>query len=162
MPAVTNKALTGKVQVGIKLQDPPLVVAVGVNAKQTGIAMTAAQQIAYLAQLKQKQDAVMAQVAALGGVELGRVSKGHNAVVVSVDASALQAIHGIPGVVAVRPLADYQVSSAPVPDIPTDGRLHRSRVGSGERVHGRGYSRGDARYRHRLYALQFGRVGKYR
>ena len=118
-PSGTSKALTGRVQVGIKLQDAPLVVAVGVNAKQTGIAMTAAQQIAYLAQLKQKQDAVMAQVTALGGTELGRVSKGHNALAVSIDASALAAIHGIAGVVAVRPLADYQVSSAPVPDIPT-------------------------------------------
>ena len=65
LPAVTNRALTGKVQVGIKLTDAPLVVAVGVNAKQTGITMTAAQQIAYLAQLKQKQDAVM---------EIGRAS----------------------------------------------------------------------------------------
>ena len=118
-PAVSGKALTGRVQVGIKLQDAPLVVAVGVNAKQNGIAMTAAQQIAYLAQLKQKQDGVMAQVTALGGTELGRVSKGHNALAVSIDASALQAIHGITGVVAVRPLADYQVSSVPVPDIPT-------------------------------------------
>ncbi len=120
-PKGTSKVLTGRVQVGIKLQDAPLVVAVGANAKQNGIAMTAAQQIAYLAQLKQKQDAVMAQVAALGGTELGRVSKAHNAIAVSVDASALQAIHGISGVVAVRPLADYQVSLAPppVPDIPT-------------------------------------------
>jgi subtilisin family serine protease len=118
-PKGTSKTLTGTVQVGIKLQDAPLVVAVGVNAKQNGIAMTAAQQIAYLAQLKQKQDAVMAQITALGGTELGRVSKAHNALAVSIDASALQAIHGITGVVAVRPLADYQVSSTPVPDIPT-------------------------------------------
>jgi minor extracellular serine protease Vpr len=118
-PAGTGKALTGIVQVGIKLSDAPLVVAVGQNAKQTGIVMTAAQQQAYLAQLKQKQDAVMAQVAALGGVELGRVSKAHNALVVSVNASALQAIHGISGVVAVRPVSDYQVSSAPVPDLAT-------------------------------------------
>src|SRR3984957_10135640 len=118
-PAVSGKALTGRVQVGIKLQDPPLVVAVGVNAKQNGIAMTAAQQMAYLAQIKQKQDAVMAQVAALGGVELGRVSKAHNALAVSVDASTLQTIHGISGVLAVRPLADYQISAAPVPDLAT-------------------------------------------
>lgn len=118
-PAAKRQAVTGRIQVGIKLQDPPLVVAVGVNAKQNGIAMTAAQQIAYLAQIKQKQDAVMAQVAALGGVELGRVSKAHNALAVSVDASTVQAIHGISGVLAVRPLADYQVSAAPVPDIAT-------------------------------------------
>jgi subtilisin family serine protease len=132
-PALIGKALTGRVQVAIKLEDAPLVVAVGLNAKQTGITMTAAQQQAYLAQLKQKQDAVMSQVSALGGVELGRVSKGHNALAVMVDASALQAIHGISGVVAVRPLADYQVSSAPVPDIPaTDAYIGATSVqGSG-------------------------------
>jgi subtilisin family serine protease len=118
-PAVNGKNLTGKVQVAIKLQDAPLVVAVGVNAKQNGITMTAAQQIAYLASINQKQNVVMQQVAAMGGVELGRVSKAHNALAVSVDASMLQAIHAIGGVVAVRPLADLQYTSAPVPDLPT-------------------------------------------
>src|SRR5271155_2508425 len=39
-----SKVLSGPVQVGIKLQDPPLVVAVGANAKQNGITMTADQQ----------------------------------------------------------------------------------------------------------------------
>jgi subtilisin family serine protease len=114
-----GKVLKGLVQVGIKLQDPPLVVEVGANAKQNGIAMTAAQQRAYLAQLEQKQNAVMAQVKALGGVELGRVSKGHNALMVSVDASHLEEIHGMDGVIAVRPLPDYPLSAAPVPDLPT-------------------------------------------
>ena len=63
-----QSTLTGPVQVTIKLQDPPLVVAVGANAKQNGIKMTAAQQQAYLAMLRQKQDAVMSQVLSLGGV----------------------------------------------------------------------------------------------
>lgn len=113
-----GKVLHGPVQVGIKLQDPPLVVEVGVNAKQNGIAMTAAQQVAYLAQLAQKQNAVIAQVKALGGVELGRVSKGHNALIVSVDASHLAEIQGIEGVIAVRPVADYPLAAA-APDLPT-------------------------------------------
>jgi subtilisin family serine protease len=116
---IPSKLLTGTVQVAIKLQDPPLVVAVGANAKQNGITMTAAQQRAYLAQIAQKQDAVMSQVSALGGVELARVSKAHNALIVSIDASRLQALHGISGVVAVRPVADYQLSATPVPDLPT-------------------------------------------
>ena len=115
--------LTGQVQLAIKLQDPPLVVQVGINAKQSGITMTGDQQRAYLAQLKQKQDAVMSQINALGGVELGRVSKAHNALMVSIDARQLQALHNISGVVAVRPLADYPISSTPnlsaVPDLPT-------------------------------------------
>jgi subtilisin family serine protease len=116
---VAGATLTGTVQVGIKLQAPPLVVAVGANAKQSGITMTADQQRAYLAQLAQQQDAVMSQVSALGGVEVGRVSKGHNALIVSIDASVLQAIHGISGVIAVRPVSDYQLTAAPVPDLAT-------------------------------------------
>ena len=114
-----EKVLSGPVQLGIKLQDPPLVVAVGANAKQNGIAMTADQQRAYLAQLKQKQDAVMSQVASMGGVELGRVSKAHNALIVSIDASKIAQIHGINGVVAIRPVPDRQLSVAPVPDLAT-------------------------------------------
>ena len=107
----SQSTLTGQVQLAIKLQDPPLVVAVGANAKQHGITMTAVQQRAYLAQLKQKQDTVMAQVRSLGGVELGRVSKAHNAIMVSIDARQLRALHGISGVTAVRPVPDYQVSA---------------------------------------------------
>jgi minor extracellular serine protease Vpr len=116
-----KKAPTGLVQVGIKLQDPPLVVAVGANAKQNGIRMKPDQQRAYLAQIKQKQDAVMALVKPLGGIELGRVSKGHNALVVSIDASHLQAIHGMSGVVAVREVRDSKVTAAPVPDLAVTG-----------------------------------------
>ena len=155
-PGTPGKVLKGLVQVGIKLQDPPLVVAVGANAKQKGIAMTADQQRAYLAQLAQKQNAVMSQVKALGGVELGRVSKGHNALIVSVDASHLEEIHGIEGVLAVRPVTDYRLSAAPVPGPCNDGRLYRGDSGAAERVHGSRRSRGDARLGHRLYALQPG------
>jgi hypothetical protein len=111
----SQSTLTGQVQLAVKLQDPPLVVAVGANAKQNGIAMTADQQRAYLAQLKQKQDAVMSQIQALGGVELGRVSKAHNALMISIDARQLRALHGIGGVVAVRPVSDYTVSFTPPP-----------------------------------------------
>ena len=107
--ATAATARTGLVQLAVKLQDPPLVVAVGANAKQNGILMTAAQQQAYLAQLKQKQDALMTAISALGGVELGRVSKGHNAVMVSVDASQIAAIKNLGGVLAVRPLRSYHV-----------------------------------------------------
>jgi subtilisin family serine protease len=108
----SQSTLKGQVQLAVKLQDPPLVVAVGANAKQNGITMTADQQRAYVAQLKQKQDAVMSQIRALGGVELGRVSKAHNALMVSIDARQLPALHGISGVVAVRPMSDYTVSFA--------------------------------------------------
>src|ERR1700733_1859878 len=78
---------SGPVVLGIKLQDPPLVVAVGADGKQNGTPMTADQQRAYVAQLNQKQSAIMSQLASMGGVEIARLSKGHNALVVSIDAS---------------------------------------------------------------------------
>lgn len=109
---------TGTIAVAVKLQDAPLVVAVGANAKQNGIKMTAAQQRAYLAQLKAKQDAVMAQVRSMGGVELGRVSKAHNALMVSVDASKTTALKNIGGVVAVRPIPDYVLTTTTVDNTP--------------------------------------------
>ncbi len=74
--------------------------------------MTPAQQQAYLAQLKQTQDAVMAQIRSMGGVEIGRVSKSHNALIVNVDARQLQAMHGIGGIVAIRPVVDLPLSLA--------------------------------------------------
>src|ERR1035441_2229602 len=52
----SQSTLTGQVQLAVKLQAPPLVVAVGANAKQNGITMTADQQRASLAGLKKKQD----------------------------------------------------------------------------------------------------------
>lgn len=110
-PANSGGAKKGVVQLAVKLSDPPLVVAVGANAKQLGIAMSDSAQRAYLAAIKQKQDAVMAQISAMGGTELGRVSKGHNALMVSIDSSHIADIHGVAGVVAVRPLADYTISA---------------------------------------------------
>ena len=134
-PKTPGTQLTGTVQVGIKLSDPPLVAEVGANTKQTGITMTAAQQQAYLAQLSQKQDAVMAAVKSMGGVELGRVSKGHNALIVSIDASHLEAVHGIDGVIAVRPLRDYSVALAETVSYIGAAAVHASgTTGAGVRV----------------------------
>jgi subtilisin family serine protease len=130
-----QKVLTGTVQVGVKLQDAPLVVAVGANAKQNGIQMTAAQQQAYLAQLKQKQDAVMAQIRTMGGTELGRVSKSHNVLIVSIDARQLQAVHAISGVVAVRPVPDHTLSlDLTLPYIGATAVQHSGITGQGVRV----------------------------
>lgn len=130
---------TGTVQLVIKLQDPPLVVEVGANAKRTGIKMTGDQQRAYLAQLNQKQNTVMNIVRGYGGVELGRVSKAHNALMVSIDASQIQRLHGIGGVVAVRPLTDYQFSFAAPSSSQPDLATTLAYVG-GVSVHNAGYT----------------------
>ena len=100
----------GQVQVIIRLSDPSLATALGPNAKRTGIPWSGDQQRAYLAQLKSKQDAVIAQVTAMGGTELARVSKAHNAVVVQIDAQRLPDIARLPGVTKVRPVIDYEAA----------------------------------------------------
>src|SRR6516225_7751254 len=72
-PVGAAQTPTGLVQIAVKLSDPPLVAAVGSNAKQNGISMTAAQQRAYLAGISAKQDAIAAQITGLGGTVLGRL-----------------------------------------------------------------------------------------
>jgi minor extracellular serine protease Vpr len=100
----------GQVQVVVRLTDPPLAAALGVNAKRTGVTWGRDQQRAYVAQLNAKQDAVMAQVKAMGGTELARLSKAENAVIVQVDAQHLPSIAKLPGVTKLRPVIDYQVA----------------------------------------------------
>jgi subtilisin family serine protease len=54
----------------------------------------------------------MLQVRALGGKELARVGKAYNAVVISADASKLPQIARLPGVSALRPVINHQISLA--------------------------------------------------
>jgi subtilisin family serine protease len=97
----------GDVLLVVRLTDPSLAEAHGANAKQNGGNLTAAQQVAYVAQLGQKQDALMAQIRNLGGGELARLNKALNAVIISINASQVPAVVGLPGVLTVRPLHNY-------------------------------------------------------
>ncbi|MEP7182722.1 MAG: S8 family serine peptidase [Betaproteobacteria bacterium] len=103
-------APTGQVQIIIRLSDMPLAVAMGPNAKRNGTMWSADRQRAYLAQLKARQDAVMASVGALGGQEIARMSKAHNAVVAQIDANRVRDVAKLPGVTKVRPVVDYELS----------------------------------------------------
>jgi subtilisin family serine protease len=110
VPHTRAQQASATVQVVVQLKDQPLALAVGPNARRLGSTMTLEQRRAYMATLKLKQDAVAAQVKALGGVETSRVSKVHNAVVFSVKASTLPQIARIAGVAAVRPVGTYTLS----------------------------------------------------
>lgn len=102
------KTARGPIEVVVGLVDPPLAVAHGRNFKQLGGALNPAQQRAYLRQLGQKQDALMGHIRGLGGRELGRVSKAHNAVAIAIDASRIKDVAALPGVRTVRPLIHYR------------------------------------------------------
>jgi minor extracellular serine protease Vpr len=52
------------------------------------------------------------QTKSLGGKELGRVSVAHNAVALRIDASRLQQLAGMSGVVKVRPVVHYELALA--------------------------------------------------
>ncbi len=97
----------GKIEVVVQLADAPLAKAQGDGAKQRGGLLGRAQAQAYLQDLRIKQDAAMAQIRMLGGVETARLSKALNAVIVSIDASRIAAVRQIPGVVSVRAVGTY-------------------------------------------------------
>jgi subtilisin family serine protease len=110
-PASRAPAPDATVQIVVRLTDAPLAVAAGANAKRSS-SMTIGQRAAYMAMLQSKQDALSAQVTALGATETSRVSKVLNAVVFSTKASTLPEIQRIPGVASVRPVGTYQLMLA--------------------------------------------------
>jgi subtilisin family serine protease len=115
---VSLQGVTGPVEVAVRLTDPPLAIANGPNSRRIGGRLSSDAQRAYLERLRQAQDAVLAQIAALGGQEIGRVSKAYNAVLVSIDAAQIPAVQTVAGVVSVRRVRDYQLGlSTTVPYI---------------------------------------------
>jgi subtilisin family serine protease len=114
-PGTTDPLLqgvTGSVEVAVRLVDPPLATANGPNSLRLGGRLSPDAQRAYLETLRVAQDAVLAQIAGLGGQELGRVSKAYNAVMVSIDAAQIQAVQSLGGVVSVQRIRDYQLGLA--------------------------------------------------
>lgn len=91
----------------VRLTDAPLAAVAG--NKRTGMRMTADQQRAYAAQLRQKQDALMSQIQSLGGQRLATLTKAANALVVEVATSQAPVIAKLPGVVQVMPVGEYQL-----------------------------------------------------
>src|SRR5690606_37940309 len=77
---------TGEVDVIVQLSEPPLAVANGENARRVGGRFNRAQQIAHSAKVRAEQDALHAQLLALGGREIGRVRIAYNAVIVRIAA----------------------------------------------------------------------------
>src|SRR5213593_2894836 len=129
------KAAQGKIDLVVGLIDAPLAVAHGPNFKQRGGALNPGQQKAYLRQLGQKQDALMGQIRGLGGRELGRVGKAHNAVVISIDASRIKDIEALPGIKSIRPLINYELAlSETVPYIGASAVHAEGFTGTGVRV----------------------------
>src|SRR5207244_11356540 len=98
----------GQVNVWVQLQDQSLA-ARHTDSKSAGLPLTADAQRAWLSQLNDKHNDLSRAATSLGGRELGRVSKAHNAVAVSIDASKLEALAAQANVMTVRPVIDYHL-----------------------------------------------------
>ena len=108
----------GPVQVIIRLVDPPLAIAVGNGAKQTGPKLNRAAQQAHVQRLSGHQQAVVNTINRHGGTVQARLTKALNAVCATVDAKALPQLAMLNTVASIGPVADYELDlSTSVPYI---------------------------------------------
>jgi hypothetical protein len=135
-PIVANAAATnagGDIEVVLRLVDKPLAAVAG--NKRTGVTMTAAQQRAYAAGLRQKQATVMSQAQGLGARKLAGLVNASNALVVEIPASQAVALARIPGVAQVMPVGEYKLDlSETVPHIGAAALQNIGVDGTGVRV----------------------------
>jgi len=127
--------VSGPVDVVVRLESSPLGRAVGKNAKQRGSALNKAQQQAYVQQILDEQEPVVALVDAAQGQVLGRLYLVINAVVARVDASDLRRLAQVGAVTAIRPVVDYDLDlSGTVPYIGAAALQAAGLTGEGVRV----------------------------
>jgi subtilisin family serine protease len=106
-------ALTGEIEVVVRLSSPSIAEYTGANGKRFSRANKSQQQ-AHKQTLNQQQQTTAAQLQALGGVEVARLTNALNAIVVRINASQLPAARTLPGVVSVRPVGDYELDLSTV------------------------------------------------
>jgi subtilisin family serine protease len=144
--------VTGSVDVWVTLSEPSVAAAAAQLASsqlsgtaneqsQTAKALKAAPQAmrdalrTHRSSVLSHQSAAAASLASLGAVELGRVNVAHNAIAVRVDASKLNAIAALPGVVKVRRVVNHEMSlSETVPYIGAAAAQASGFDGTGVRV----------------------------
>jgi len=124
----------GTVTVWVQLQGSPLAAAQA-DAEDIGLPLTREAQRAHLAKLNDQDDELSLTARSLGAEELGRVSRAHNAVAFSIDASQLPALAAQRGVLAIRPVIDYTLDlSETVPYIGATAVQNAGVTGEGVRV----------------------------
>jgi subtilisin family serine protease len=128
-----SASMSGPQQLVVRLSDAPLATVAG--NKRTGMRMSASEQRAYLQQLAAKQSALEQQISDLGGVTQARVSKAHNALIVSIDATKIPDLKRLPGVASIRPVVTYDLDlSTTVPYIGAAAAQAAGTDGTGIRV----------------------------
>ena len=105
--APSLKNATGAQQVVVQLVRPALAASVAEDALADNTLPTKTAQRSSLAAIKTDQDAVVAAARQIGATEQGRLSRSLNAVVMTIDASKLDNVANITGVISVRPVLTY-------------------------------------------------------
>ena len=101
---------TGTVEVVVRLLDPSVAELAGKDVKWLGAKITPAQMKTHKANLDTKQQALLGQLQALGGVQTARLTKALNAIVIQIDASKIAAVSKLAGVKSVRAVGRYETS----------------------------------------------------
>lgn len=125
----------GPVTVSIRLVEPSVAEASGKGAKKGLSKLNGSQQRQLSSNLRSRQDGVLGAVRAVGGTEHARLTKALNAVVVTVDASALAKLATRPDVLSIRKIANYELHlSETVPYIGAAAAQGAGVDGSGVKV----------------------------
>ncbi len=98
---------TGPVEVVVRLSTAPVADVIASGGSGTD-------ELAREASIESQQNSVSATAAQLGATELGRVDQALNAVMVQIDASQLQSLAAVPGVVSVKPVHTYSLDVSAV------------------------------------------------
>jgi len=107
-----------EVTVVVRMSDPALLSKLGRNAKTAGMKLSRAEQAAYVAQLKAKQEEVIKQVIAGGGSTAGSLTKALNAVLVRINSDKLVDLAELASVSTIKPVVNYEMDlSETVPQI---------------------------------------------
>lgn len=126
---------SGAVEVWVKLARAPLAEVDGAGAKMMGHKLSKAERVQYLASLHTDHDAIAAQASRLGGSELARVSRGHNAVAVRIDAAHVTSLLADPRVERINRVNHYELALAEtVPYIGAAAAQAAGHEGTGARV----------------------------
>ncbi len=92
----------------VQLTDPPLAVYAATPISPQGRKPNADERTNYARQLRSAQLAFMRNASKLGAVELARVTRALNAVIVKIDPTKARELAKLPGVKSVRPVQHYE------------------------------------------------------
>jgi subtilisin family serine protease len=129
------RTASGEVEVVVRLAGDPVAIANGENARRVGGRLARGQQMAHTQDVQNRQNAVSARIASLGGKETGRVRIAYNAVIVKVDAQKLANVASMPEVLSIRAVGKYKMDlSTTVPYIGASAAQANGITGKGVRV----------------------------